>query len=145
MKYFYEIPTKVLASRLGARLQQYSQYPSIRTLCVTVTLVGCDEEFGPQVFKVDPSGNSVGYKATACGSKEQEATTQLEKHFKKNDGQWSAKEAVEVAIKTLSSIVSSDFKANEIEIGVATVDKPAFRKLKEGEVEDILNEMADDM
>jgi len=71
--------------------------------------------------------------------------THLEKHFKKNDGQWSSKESVETAIKTLSQIVSSDFKANEIEIGVATVDKPHFRKLKEAEIEDILNEMADGM
>jgi len=51
-----------------------------------ITLVGCDEEFGPQVFKVDPSGNAMGYKALATGSKEQEATTQLERAFKKNDG-----------------------------------------------------------
>ena len=70
LKFFYEIPTRVLASRLGAQLQKYSQYPSIRTLCCTVTLMGCDEEFGPQVFKVDPSGASVGYRAVATGAKE---------------------------------------------------------------------------
>ena len=145
MKFFYEIPTRILASRLGAQLQKYSQYPSIRTLCCTVTLVGCDEEFGPQVYKVDPSGSHVGYRAIATGSKEQEAMTHLEKHFKKNDGQWSSKESIETAIKTLSQIVSSDFKANEIEVGVATVGRPHFRKLKENEIEDILNEMADGM
>ena len=145
MKFFYEIPTRVLASRLGAQLQKYSQYPSIRTLCATVTLVGCDEEFGPQVFRVDPSGSFVGYKAIATGSKEQEAMSHLEKQYKKNEGQWTQKETVETAIKTLSQIVSSDFKASEIEIGIATVDKPHFRKLKEGEIEDFLNEMADGM
>jgi len=32
--------------------------------------LGCDEEFGPQVFKVDPAGTSLGYKAVAAGSKE---------------------------------------------------------------------------
>ncbi len=53
------------------------------------TLIGCDEEFGPQLYKIDPSGQSIGFKATAAGSKEQEALTQLEKHFKKNEGQWS--------------------------------------------------------
>ncbi len=40
-----------------------------------VTLVGCDEEHGPQVYKIDPSGSAIGYKAVATGSKEQEATT----------------------------------------------------------------------
>ena len=54
-----------------------------------ITLVGCDEEFGPQVYKVDPSGSAIGYKAVATGTKEQEALTQLERAFKKNDGQWS--------------------------------------------------------
>ena len=111
---------------------------------MTTTLVGCDEEWGPQLYKIDPSGNAVGYKATSTGAKEQEATTQLEKHFKKNNGQWSEKETVETCIKTLSSIVSSDFKANEIEIGICTVDKPSFRKLSEEEIDAILNEMADD-
>jgi 20S proteasome subunit alpha 1 len=70
MKFFYEIPTRILASRLGAQLQKYSQYPSIRTLCVTVTLMGCDEEWGPQVYRVDPSGSSIGYRALAIGAKE---------------------------------------------------------------------------
>ena len=56
-----------------------------------ITLVGCDEEFGPQVFRVDPAGHTTGYKAIATGSKEQEATTHLEKAFKKNNGQWDSK------------------------------------------------------
>lgn len=96
-----------------------------------ITLVGCDEEFGPQVYKIDPSGSSIGYKALATGSKEQEATTQLERAFKKNDGQWNSKQTVETAIKTLSSVVSSDFRASEIEVAVATVGQPLFRKLSE--------------
>ena len=145
MKFFYEIPTRVLASRLGAQLQKYSQYPGIRTICATVTIVGCDEEFGPQCFRVDPSGSFVGYRAVATGSKEQEAMSHLERQFKKNEGQWSQKETVETAIKTLSQIVSSDFKANEVEVGIATVAQPYFRKLKESEIEEVLNEMADAM
>lgn len=63
----------------------------------------------------------MGYKALATGSKEQEATTQLERAYKKNDGQWNSKQALEVAIKTLSAVVSSDFRANEIEVAVSTV------------------------
>ena len=110
-----------------------------------ITLVGCDEEFGPQVYKIDPSGSAIGYKAVATGSKEQEATTQLERAFKKNDGQWSKKQAIETAIKTLSTVVSSDFRANEIEVGIATVGQPYFRKLAESEIDTVLNEMADAM
>ena len=69
--------------------------------------------------------------------------TQLEKHYKKNDGKWSSKETVEVAIQVLQTVISSDFKANEIEIGIATADNPRFRKLTEQEIDVFLNELAD--
>ena len=69
--------------------------------------------------------------------------TQLEKQFKKNDGNWNEKEAIEVAIKVLQAVVSSDFKASDIEVGIATVSKPPFRKLKVSEVEAVLAEMHD--
>lgn len=110
-------------------------------MCVIVTLVGCDIEKGPQVYKVDPSGQSIGYKAVAAGSKDQEAITQLEKQFKKNDGQWGQKEAVETAIKVLQACVNSDFKATDIEVGFASVEKPLFRKLKVAEIETVLADM----
>jgi len=135
----------VLAQRIGTELQRYSQRAGIRPFCCMITLVGCDEEFGPQVYKIDPSGSAIGYKALATGAKEQEALTQLERAFKKNDGQWSTQQAIEAAIKTLSSVASSDFRANEIEVGVATVGQPLFRKLQEREIEAVLNTMADAM
>ena len=145
MKFSYECPIQVLAQRMGARLQRFSQYAGIRPFCCMITLVGCDEEYGPQVYKIDPSGSAIGYKALATGSKEQEATTQLERAFKKNNGDWNTKQSVEVAVKTLSTVVSSDFRANEIEVGIATVDQPLFRKLSEQEIDQVLNEMADAM
>ena len=42
-----------------------------------------------------------------------------------------SKQALEAAIKTLSAVVSSDFRANEIEVAVSTTEKPLFRKLSE--------------
>ncbi len=43
----YEIPVPVLAQRVGNELQRYSQRAGIRPFCAMITLVGCDEEFGP--------------------------------------------------------------------------------------------------
>ena len=50
-----------------------------------------------------------------------------------------------MAVKTLSTVVSSDFRANEIEVAIATVGQPLFRKLTEQEIDTVLNEMADAM
>ena len=40
---------------------------------MNVTLVGIDEEFGPQVYRIDPSGQAIGFRAVSTGPKEQEA------------------------------------------------------------------------
>jgi len=40
-------------------------------------------------------------------------------------------------------VISSDFKASEIEIGIATKANPKFRKMTDQEVEVFLNELAD--
>ena len=50
---------------------------------LVITLIAFDDETGPQVFKIDPAGYSMGYKATASGPKEQEAINLLERNFKK--------------------------------------------------------------
>ena len=46
-KMAYEIPVHVLASHLAQQMQRTSQYQGVRSMCVIVTLVGCDVERGP--------------------------------------------------------------------------------------------------
>jgi hypothetical protein len=42
-----------------------AQHAYMRPLAVVPILLGVDEELGPQLFKVDPAGYFVGYKARA--------------------------------------------------------------------------------
>ncbi len=91
----------------------------MRPLGVSMTLISVDSECGPQLYKCDPAGYFVGYKATASGPKQQEALNHLEKKLKNKEqapGSW--KDVVELAISTLSTVLSVDFKKNEIEVGV---------------------------
>ena len=69
--------------------------------------------------------------------------TQLEKQWKKKEGNMDTKETIEAAISVLQTVVSSDFKPNEIEIGISTASMPQFRKLTEQEIEGYLNDLAD--
>lgn len=124
----------------------------MRPLGVAMTLISVDEEFGPQLYKCDPAGYYVGYKATASGPKAQEALNFLEKKLKNKEhaeGSWD--EVVELAISTLSTVLSVDFKKGELEIGIVGGPRKdgkkgtekAFRPLTEEEIDERLQAIAE--
>lgn len=130
-------------------------------------LIGHDSGRGPQIYKLDPAGYFVGFHATAAGQKQQESMNVLEKKWKKlagNDGPedlgatLSRDQVIEVrisissaqphshclqlAIETMSTVHSTDYKAGEVEIGLASLsdDEPPdsrgqWRVMTEQEVE----------
>ncbi|GLI64979.1 hypothetical protein VaNZ11_008403 [Volvox africanus] len=140
-KFGYEIPVDYLAKVLADKAQVYTQHAYMRPLGVVSMLIGIDEERGPQLFKVDPAGYYVGYKATAVGVKETEAHNFLEKKLKATPG-LSYDEAVITAIGALQSVLSEEFKAADLEVGVVC-DGPeggdrAFRVLSTEDVDHFL-------
>ena len=77
-------------------------------------------------------------QATCVGAKETEATNFLEKKFKSNP-QLTYEECVQTAISALQSILSEEFKATEIEVGVVRSGADqSFRLLSPEEVEQFL-------
>jgi 20S proteasome subunit alpha 1 len=124
----------------------------MRPLGVAITLISVDPEFGPQLYKCDPAGYYVGYKATASGPKQQEALNHLEKKLKNKDyaeGSWE--DVVEMGITTLSNVLSVDFKRGELEIGIVGGPRtdgkegtdPGFRALTEEEIEERLQAISE--
>lgn len=125
----------------------------MRPLGVAQILISVDSEFGPQLYKCDPAGYFVGYKATAAGPKQQEALNYLEKKLKNKDcadGSWE--DVVELGISALSTVLSVDFKKTEIEVGVVGAPKPGskegadprlFRTLSEEEIDERLQAIAE--
>lgn len=69
-------------------------------------VVGVDEELGPQVYKCDPAGYYCGFKATAAGVKQTEATSFLEKKVKKKLD-WTFDQTVEVKVHSSASPMES--------------------------------------
>lgn len=141
-EYGYSIPCDHLARVMADESQVYTQHAYMRPLGVTLMFCSMDDEKGAQLFKCDPAGYFVGYKATAAGAKEVEAGNFLEKKFKTNP-QMSYTDAVQVAISTLQAVLSEDFKASEIEVGVVTGENTRFRVLPDSEVEEHLTAIAE--
>lgn len=55
-KYGYEIPADMLAKRVANINQVYTQQAAMRPYGTSMILIGYDDEFGPQLFKIDPAG-----------------------------------------------------------------------------------------
>ncbi|GMI05269.1 hypothetical protein TrRE_jg2830 [Triparma retinervis] len=140
-KYGYPIPVGSLAQRIADIAQVNTQKASFRPLACTAMLVSVDDEKGPSLYKVDPAGHFLPFKATASGAKEQEATNYFEKKVGDLSG-YNADETVRCAIMCLGSVLGSDFRGSEIE--VCTVEKGGkFKKLSEEETERHLNDIAE--
>lgn len=141
----YAIPVAHLAKKLADENQIYTQHAYKRSFAVVLMLGAVDDEKGPQLFRVDPAGHFLGYKASAAGVKEQEAVNLLENHFKSDAGAagaMSADETIRAAITTMQGILTSDFKAAEIEMSIVKGDE-RVRYLTEAEIDAHLTAIAE--
>lgn len=149
-EYAYEMPVEYLARRVADENQVYTQHAYMRPLGVSLIVMGMDEEEGPCLYKCDPAGHYIGYKACAAGFKEQEALNFLQNKLKKAEQGEKEKEKVELgesdtiqtAIAALQNVLQSDFKAEEIEVAVVSKRKPKFHLLSVKQVDDHLNALS---
>jgi len=141
-KYGYDVPVNFLAKRMADTAQVYTQHAYMRPLGVEMILVGMDEELGPQLYKCDPAGTYIGYKACTSGVKDQEATNFLEKKYKSNP-KLTTEETIQLAISSFQSILAVDFKASDLEVGIVSAASPKFQLLEDKEVDKYLTQIAE--
>jgi hypothetical protein len=113
--YGYEIPVSFLAKRAADIAQVYTQHANMRPLGIAMIIIGIDVEGDkkiPQLYRCDPAGYYVGYKATSAGSKEQEANNFLEKRFKppEPNPRLSYDDTVQLALACLQNVLGADLK-----------------------------------
>ena len=144
--YGYDVPVSYLAKRAADRAQVYTQHASMRPLGIAMIIIGIDEEGDkktPQLYRCDPAGYYVGYKATSAGQKEQEANNFLEKRFKSDTPNLSFDDTVQLALACLQNVLGSDLKATDLEACVVRNDNPDFTSLSVDEIEAHLTALAE--
>merc|ERR1712178_375725 len=97
-----------------------------------------------QMFKCDPAGYYVGYKATAAGQKEQEAINFLEKRYKADPNpSLSYDDTVQLALACMQNVLGSDLKAGDVEACIVRAEALKFTRLTNDEVEAHLTALAE--
>jgi len=138
----YDAPVSFIAKRTANVAQVYTQHAFMRAFGIVTMFAGIDEEKGPQLFRCDPAGHYVGFKACAAGAKEQEANNWLEKKLKSHPD-LTFQQTIETAILALQQVVGSDLKPTDLEVGVVTRDNPKFTVLSETEIDAHLTAISD--
>lgn len=136
----YDISIEGLTKRMADIAQVYTQNAEMRPLGTSMILIGF-EEGRPLLFKTDPAGYYCGYKACAVGVKAMEASNHLEKKLKKKLD-YGKEQTIQLAIATLSTVVGSEFKPSEIEVGVID-ERNVFETLNEAQIENYLTQIAE--
>jgi 20S proteasome subunit alpha 1 len=113
--------------------QVNTQSASMRPLANMALMIGVDDEEGSTVCKVDCAGHYLPFKAVASGPKEQEATNFLEKRVDKLP-EFTLEQVIRLAITCLGSVLGSDFRGTESEVGVISGKAGRFTVLTESEI-----------
>ncbi|XP_065919126.1 proteasome subunit alpha type-3-like [Dysidea avara] len=115
--YTSPIPVKQLTNRVSSFVHVYTLYSAVRPFGCSAMLGSHDQTDGPQLYMVDPSGLSWGYKGVAIGKAKQAAKTELEK-LKVDE--LTCQEAIKEAAKIIY-VIHDEVKDKEFELELSWV------------------------
>jgi len=141
-KYGYEVPVDFLTKRMADIAQVSTQHAFMRPFAVALMFIAIDPEQGPLLYKSDPAGYYIGYRATAAGAKEDDGNNWLENKFKKKPV-LDQKQTIQLALNCVQSILATELKKTDIEVGIVSLEHPHFRRLSEDQIEEHLTEISE--
>jgi len=133
----------VVVQQIADEKQGYTQFGGLRPYGVSFIFAGWDNVSGFQLYQSDPSGNYVGWQATAIGSNSQTAQSILKTEY---NSELSLEAAKALTLRVLKKIMDVTALSGEtvemIEMTLAGDDSPQVttRFLSEVEVVQLANE-----
>jgi len=118
--YAEDMPSHMLAERLGLFIHAYTLYWSIRPFGSSVLLGSVDPDTKkPSLFEIAPAGTVFKYKGTALGKGRQIAKTEIEKLLFGAGAELSCKDALKSVAKILHKV--HDEKDSKMELECAWI------------------------
>ena len=105
-----DIPCEQLVRSICNLKQGYTQHGGLRPFGVSILFAGWDPERQFQLYKSDPSGNYVGWKATSIGQHGSSARKCLERQYEE-DG--DLKGACRLAFNILKDVLMLNLNSQE--------------------------------
>jgi len=142
-KFGQSVPVEVVVQQIADEKQGYTQFGGLRPYGVSFIFAGWDNVSGFQLYQSDPSGNYVGWQATAIGSNSQTAQSILKTEY---NSELSLEAAKALTLRVLKKIMDVTALSGEtvemIEMTLAGDDSPQVttRFLSEVEVVQLANE-----
>lgn len=138
----YEIPVSFLAKKIANHMQFYTQHAYRRVYGCECLLIGNDDQAGPTLLTVQPSGFWSPCRAYSIGQKQQEAKNHLEKALKEAQPT-TTEDVLEGSLICLMDVVGSDCKSGDLEAFVVGTETGLIETLTEEQIEERLNAIAD--
>lgn len=114
--YAEDMPSNMIAERLGLFMHAYTLYWSIRPFGSSILLGDVDPETKkPSLFCIEPSGVATKYRGTAVGKGRQIAKTEIEKILGGEGAALTCKEGLKAVAKILHKVHDEKDTAFELE------------------------------
>ena len=137
LTYDEPIDVEIITEKICDIQQTYTQHGGGRPFGVAMIIGGVDKT-GPHVFGTHPSGNRMGYKATAIGAGCEQVLSMLKNEYSED---LTLEQSKKLAVKCLVKTLQTRELSLRIKIAVTPVDTKKFVILSDEEIEGYIKEV----